>query len=784
MRWDEAPTVETQQPSQKGSWMDAPEVSDGEAQYDHLINQAAQEFNLPADLLRRQIKQESGFNKDAVSPVGAEGLMQLMPGTAKDLGVTDRRDPAQSINGGARYMRQLLDRYDGDMNKALAAYNWGMGNVDKKGMDNLPEETRKYLANITAGAAGGVNAGQVDEALRVADNAIRGGVSAIPQMIVRGSEQIADFLTPEGVSIPGLRDLPTPSQAMESVSSPLAQPETEAGQRIARVGQAAVSSLAFPGSPIANAVQGAIAGTGAEVGGELGELTGGQTGRLVGSIVGGVGAPLAAGKAAGMIPTAPNKVAKVALEDLDEKILEQAVSRMKAAKEQGINLTLAQAVPEEYGGRLRAIQDVLTRQEAGAPLAKQLNAQPREVQEAAETAIANLPGQLRGPQEMANVAQREADSALKVMRQERTAAVTPLYQQTGNIPKPGYKDLRQAIKDAGQTDRAKTLTKLYNKLNPQEVVRLADGTTKKVRKPITDVQLIDDTLRELEKKMSNKPKDPRATALIQEQIGIIRDNLSGLSKGYREGSQEYARISRDVINPAKQGPLGQVAQKTGYDPSSPASRTNLYGIFDRGTSKGAKSEILTLQKDMAKAEGGNAAFVDAGKSWLSDKLQSAMTLERGQASASVASNIDKALYGTSSQAQGTRDVLAGMARAQGVPEKDLINGLENTLRTARLTSIRPGNTSGLTAKEFEDSSKNIANRLSESTLLTVLGSTSQKVARVFGAKGMERTKKQFAELMTTPEGVETLRKMAAVKPGSKEALDILRNWQATQAVED
>lgn len=115
---------------------------------DRIINQAAADHGVEPGLIRSVIRTESAFDPLAVSPVGAQGLMQLMPKTAAELGVTDPFDPEQNIMAGARYLRQLLDRYDGDLDHALAAYNWGMGNVDRHGLERLPEETRNYLQRV------------------------------------------------------------------------------------------------------------------------------------------------------------------------------------------------------------------------------------------------------------------------------------------------------------------------------------------------------------------------------------------------------------------------------------------------------------------------------------------------------------------------------------------------------------------------------------------------------------------------------------------------------------
>lgn len=110
-----------------------------------LARRTAASYNLPPEIFLRLINTESGFNSNAVSPKGATGLTQLMPDTAKEVGVTNPNDITQNIEGGARYLRKMLDRYDGNMELALAAYNAGPSNVDKFGGVPPFAETQNYL---------------------------------------------------------------------------------------------------------------------------------------------------------------------------------------------------------------------------------------------------------------------------------------------------------------------------------------------------------------------------------------------------------------------------------------------------------------------------------------------------------------------------------------------------------------------------------------------------------------------------------------------------------------
>lgn len=142
-----APAIRTTRP---------PDTVGSMGRYDDIVIEHASRQALRPELVRAVIQVESGFNPRARSPKGAMGLMQLMPATARELGVADPYDPDENIGGGTRYLRRLLDRYDGDERLALAAYNAGPGAVDRYGRDVPPfRETREYVQKVGTAAARG-----------------------------------------------------------------------------------------------------------------------------------------------------------------------------------------------------------------------------------------------------------------------------------------------------------------------------------------------------------------------------------------------------------------------------------------------------------------------------------------------------------------------------------------------------------------------------------------------------------------------------------------------------
>lgn len=119
-----------------------------QSKFDGVIDTISKQYRVPARVIHEIVRQESGGNPDAVSPAGAMGLMQLMPATAKSLGVTDPFDVVQNIDAGVRYLRKMLDKYNGNLAYALAAYNAGPGAVDRYGGVPPYKETIHYVRNI------------------------------------------------------------------------------------------------------------------------------------------------------------------------------------------------------------------------------------------------------------------------------------------------------------------------------------------------------------------------------------------------------------------------------------------------------------------------------------------------------------------------------------------------------------------------------------------------------------------------------------------------------------
>jgi len=139
----------TTQTSSEASAILSAEAQANRAKIEEMIREVSARYRVDPALVRAVIETESNWNSTAVSKKGALGLMQLIPGTAQQLGVNNAFDPKQNLDGGVRYLHNLLERYNGDLDKALAAYNAGPGAVDRAGGIPQYRETRDYVQKVT-----------------------------------------------------------------------------------------------------------------------------------------------------------------------------------------------------------------------------------------------------------------------------------------------------------------------------------------------------------------------------------------------------------------------------------------------------------------------------------------------------------------------------------------------------------------------------------------------------------------------------------------------------------
>lgn len=170
------------------------------ASLEEIFTEAAERYHVPKDLIKAIAKTESDFDPNATSGSGAQGLMQLMPATARELGVTDAYDPYQNVMGGTKYISQLLDKYDGDVKLALAAYNAGSGNVAKYGGIPPFKETQNYVVKVMNYMNGGVQvpddyypaAGAGNAAAKAAETATGGITGRVSGILAAASVEEAE----------------------------------------------------------------------------------------------------------------------------------------------------------------------------------------------------------------------------------------------------------------------------------------------------------------------------------------------------------------------------------------------------------------------------------------------------------------------------------------------------------------------------------------------------------------------------------------------------------------
>ena len=559
----------------------------------------------------------------------------------------------------------------------------------------------------------------------------------------------------------------------------------------------------------------AVAGAGSGLGDEAAKrLSGGQDNpllRAAGSMLGGVAAGTAAGFVGRARPQSAD-VAREAMEGISEQQLmtAQAYKNQQAAK--GLDIDLAQALQATGGhaGNLESIRNFLAQRSQGDQVQETLRAQPEQLAREAELTAGSLPGRNWSATQNANNVQETASARLKQAMGERSAAVKDLYEAAGDLPPNARGELGAILNryatQPGATEvlqaRAKELADKLLGRDPKlgtavEDARAAVAGAKSASerqaaqaalaaanaamqgagtKPLRalDVDTWIGELRGPWKGQELKVAYPKEQGQVKGLAGELNRKFQSLSPGVEKAAGEFKRITEGTINPLKQGPVGQLNQPRGYDPSTQAMMSKFEGLLNKGTDPTAKvSDISTAVKELGKVD--PTAFEDAFKGWLSRKVQSAVEPGVGNVALSQANpeKLYSAVFKDPLQWQGIKDATAGMARMRGDDPAEVIRGLENLRQFTSAVKSRPSEIGGVSPSDLKQlgGNSNVANAVRVMSFLPVnrLGEGIERAT--FG-----KTLSQLDTILTSPEGAKMLIELGKVPVMSRKAQVILGTW--------
>lgn len=569
----------------------------------------------------------------------------------------------------------------------------------------------------------------------------------------------------------------------DKVRSTGEQPQTRGEQYFNSATEGVAGALTGSPAGAVAPVRSAVTGLGSGIGAEAAAgVSDNPLARLFGGLAGGLGSGFAASKASAARPQS-TELAKEALEGIPQEALLKAQMLQQRARAQGVDMDLAQAL-EGVGvpaSNLTAIRDRLAQSRHGNKVQASLRGQPGQLDLLAGQTEAALPGPVTT---MPNAANRVASAATKAVDSARTArtnAVRPFYEQAGEAPA-----LRKVFAD-------RLSDELQNpQITSQAAVQIKDALERLQRMeatgaPATHALEFNTLLKELQGPFKGNPLTPLdagTKAILQRVAGDVRAELQEVSPSIRAGDAKYAQISRDVVDPLKQGPTGQVAGKAGYkgDTQTPVAR--LEAIFNRGSDGGVKEasrDIVRLERELRGVD--PEAFPAAVKAFIRDRINRSMEstvgtegLASGSTAGGSADKLWHALFANQAQWQGMRDMAAGVARAKGLPEAEVVRGLENLAQISRSLRNRPGKVGGLSSEDITQ----IGGKSQTANVARVYGFLPfERVARKIEDATMAKTFTEFDNILTSPDGANMLRELGKVSVMSPKAITILGTFLGT-----
>ena len=613
------------------------------------------------------------------------------------------------------------------------------------------------------------------ETARVIGKAIYGGLTSLPRFVMQAGDWLEEKMPTPGwtkIPIPGYGKIAEADKAIREA----VEPKTKSGKVIGNIGEATVGAIASPGglaTPIKSAIIGASSGAGSEA--AAAAFGNNAVTRVLGGVAGGL--------TGGLITAAKTNRGTLAQEALSDARLEDlavAVERMKAARDAGIPINLSQAMPR--GSNIDAYVDALANSKHGRNVTEQLRKQPQQIAFGVEEQMANLPGQIRMPQVLANNAQEAATAAIDAAKRTRTNAWQKAYDdgllQSGQLTVPetavsaAYQKLTDLANSVPNTSKAKMLMDLRERLVTP------DGF---ITEPLQLNEILKDAAGRLKPvNLASSGLDAGVAKWVGKQISALRDDFGAAFEPIQKANAVY-QAATPAVDALKKSVVGRVAGRSGAQDTLEAPQSRLFSVFDKGTVPGAtSSEILTLEKAFRNA-GQPEVYQDAAKSWLAGKVSTALKSTDNRMPENIGERL-RVAFGDPRQldqtSKGFEDVLAGLARSQGVPEAQYVKGFKNFMEIVSDAARRPGSVRGVTPGEVKEmASEGVFKRLGQVSVMTPIRQPALKWASFLEADALSTMDK----LLTTPEGVATLVKLGKQPPRSHAAVSTMATFLGTNA---
>lgn len=390
---------------------------------------------------------------------------------------------------------------------------------------------------------------------------------------------------------------------------------------------------------------------------------------------------------------------------------------------------------------------------------------------------------LASPFSPERVAQRQLGQAAKqaeVAGASATAELANLGNLSEDAVRASYRNLKSMAAERPNTDTAKMLS------------GLADDLIGKDGKILTNVEQLNDVLKQHTTKL--KPVNMATLGVpagdskfLGNVINSLRQEWGEKFQPLRAANQVFARQTEEIVDPLKKSVVGRMAGRRGELPDVEATKSKVMGLFNQGTVPGStSSDILRLEKALRGVKAGeqgaqvagSAAYQDSVKTWMADKISSAVQYKGGRLNDDLAEQLRHSFQGNETKAQGFRDMLVGMARSQGLKDDALYPGVERFMKVVGMAARRPRGVQGANSADL--------NNIAGSSALKGVGNFSmitpirQPILRwVEYLKG--DSYKAMDELLTSPEGIDMLQKLAKQRPGSTAAQKLVATFAATNA---